>query len=91
MTMKSPAELEALKSAILMLSMNQEARDVLAEMDLADAKHVATLTKLLKAGAMSVPNTLHLLTKLQEQGLKPSRDMLEELAEAVRAHPAPAA
>ena len=73
-----------MRAGIMMLAMSQHARDALRQMNLEDEKQVRIIRNLLRAGALGSTNTLRLLAKLQDKGVKPSRDALERLAKAVR-------
>ena len=82
---------DKLRSAVLLLSLDSRARKVLDDLDIADEASVRTLSRLLKAGAVSVDKLGQLFAKLREEhDVKPTDAMLQELAAAVRAHPAPA-
>ncbi len=85
--MKNKTDLAALRTAVMMLAMDQRARDALRQMDLEDEKQVQVISKVLRAGAMTSPNLLRLIAALQDKGVKPSRGVLEELAQVVRADP----
>lgn len=85
--MKDKIDLDKLKSAVLLLSLDSRARKVLDDLDIEDGKSVATLTRLLQAGVVSVDRMGRLLAKLQDAGATLPQESLEELAAAVRAHP----
>ncbi len=76
-----------MRIAMMALAMSQETRDILDRLDIEEEKSVATLGRLLKAGAVDSDHMTRLIAKLEEAGAKPSRGVLEELAQVVRADP----
>ncbi len=75
------------RAAIMTLAMSQQTRDILDRLDLEDEKSVATLGRLLNAGAVDSDHMTRLIAKLQATGARPSRGVLEDLAKAVRNAP----
>ena len=75
------------RAAIMTLAMSQQTRDILDRLDIEDERSVETIGRLLHAGAVDSNHMTRLIAKLEEAGAKPSRGVLEELAQVVRADP----
>lgn len=77
---------EQLRMRIMLLAMPAAARVAVEEMNLDDARQVASLRALVSAGALDSVHTLKLIANLRARGARPSREPLEALAKAVRDH-----
>ena len=80
----TPAQM---RTSLMVLAMSSTTRDILDRLDIEQEKSVATLGRLLHAGAVPGDKMVALIGRLQDAGAKPSRGVLEELAVAVRTDP----